>query len=286
MWLSGVWVLGVALPASAHGTGSRTDLPLPAWQMAWAAAFSVIVSFVALGTFWDKPRLATASGGRRLVSLASSTPRFIEVVCKLIGVFFFGVVICAAWWGRAGPAVNIAPTAFLIWFWVGLQLASVLLGDVWRAFNPYTTIADTAAWVKARISNTPISSVTHGAGDGREGWIAVAMIAAYLWYELAYHSTDSPRSVAIFLTVYSVVLLVGASLSGRGWVRSADGFAVLFNKLALIAPLYRQRSQRTAATEPSLGAHDLARWPLLRRFHPDSAWSHDLRRLHAQLDLA
>ena len=235
----GVWVLSTAVPASAHGTGSRTDLPLPAWQMAWAAAFSVIVSFAALGTFWDKPRLVAASAGRRLVSLASTPARFVEVVCKLIGVFGFAVVICAAWWGRPTPAVNIAPTAFLIWFWVGLQLASVILGDVWRAFNPYTTIADTAAWVKGRISNTPISSVAHGEVGRREAWIAVAMIAAYLWYELAYHSTDSPRSVAIFLTAYSAVLLVGASRFGRGWVRSADGFAVLFKKLALISPLYR-----------------------------------------------
>lgn len=253
MWLSGVWVLGVSLPASAHGTGSRTDLPLPAWQMAWAAAFSVIVSFVALGTFWDKPRLAAASGGRRLVSLASPSSRFIEVVCKLIGVFVFGVVIGAAWWGRPGPAVNIAPTAFLIWFWVGLQLASVLLGDVYRAFNPYTTIADTAAWVKARISNTPISSVADSNSDRRAGWIAVVMIAAYLWYELAYHSTDSPRSVAVFLTSYSVVMLGGASLSGRGWVRSADGFSVLFKKLSLIAPLYRDEAKVLRLRAPLSG---------------------------------
>ena len=42
----GAWLLSAAQPVAAHGTGSRTDLPLPAWQMAWAAAFSVIVSFV------------------------------------------------------------------------------------------------------------------------------------------------------------------------------------------------------------------------------------------------
>ena len=235
----GAWALGAAVPVSAHGTGTRTDLPLPAWQMAWAAAFSVIVSFVALGTFWDKPRLVAASGGRRLLSLVATPGRFIAVVCKLIGVFGFGVVICAAWWGRPGPAVNIAPTAFLIWFWVGLQLASVVLGDVWRAFNPFATIADAAAWTRARIRHTEVSSVAHGEGAEGTGWAAAAMIAAYLWYELAYHSTDSPRSVALFLTAYSAVLLVGASRFGRGWVHSADGFAVLFRKFPLIAPLYR-----------------------------------------------
>ena len=248
----GVSVLGVALPASAHGTGSRTDLPLPAWQMAWAAAFSVIVSFVALGTFWDKPRLAAAAAGRRLVSLASSPAKALEVVCKVVGVGLFGVVILAAWWGKASPATNIAPTAFLIWFWVGLQLVSVLLGDVWSAFNPFTTIADTAASLKARLRRTPLSSVTDDS-DGTGGWVAVGLIAAYLWYELAYHSTDSPRSVAVFLTAYSVVMLGGAAVFGRGWARSADGFAVLFRKISLIAPLYRDQAQDLRLRTPLSG---------------------------------
>ena len=249
----GAWLLTAAQPVAAHGTGSRTDLPLPAWQMAWAAAFSVIVSFVALGTFWDKPRLAAAAAGRRVVSLVSPPARFMTVVCKLIGVLGFAVVIFAAWWGKPTAAVNIAPTAFLIWFWVGLQLVSVLVGDVWSAFNPYTTIADAVASLKARIAKTPMSSTTHGAGGHFVGWVAVAAIAAYLWFELAYHSTDSPRSVAVFLTVYSAVMLVGAGAFGRGWVRSADGFAVLFRKLSLIAPLHRDDAKDLRLRAPLSG---------------------------------
>ncbi len=245
-WLLGlllaVWVLTTTQAAAAHGTGSRTDLPLPAWQMAWAAAFSVIISFVALGTFWDKPRLAAAATGRRIVSLLSPSARLVKGACKLIGVAALALVISAAWWGKPTPAVNIAPTAFLIWFWVGLQLVSVLVGDVWSAFNPYRTIADAAASLKARIANTPMSAETHGAGGRYVGWVAVGAIAAYLWFELAYHSTDSPRSVAVFLTGYSAVMLAGAGVFGRGWVRSADGFAVLFGKISLIAPVYRDDS--------------------------------------------
>ncbi len=221
--------------------------------MAWAAAFSVIVSFVALGTFWDKPRLAAAAGGRRVFSLASSVGRSIEVLCKLVGVLGFAVVIFAAWWGKPTTAVNIAPTAFLIWFWVGVQLVSVLVGDVWSAFNPYPTIADAAASLKARIAGTPMSSADHGASSQRVGWVALAAIAAYLWFELAYHSTDSPRSVAVFLTGYSAVMLAGASVFGRGWVRSADGFAVLFRKISLIAPIYRDDTKALRLRTPLSG---------------------------------
>ncbi|HBH74831.1 MAG TPA: hypothetical protein DDY35_00025, partial [Acidimicrobiaceae bacterium] len=66
-------------------------------------------------------------------------------------------------------------------------------------------------------------------------WPAVSAIFAYLWFELAYHSTDSPRSIAVFLTVYSVAMIGGAAVEGRGWVRRADGFAVLFTKLAAMS---------------------------------------------------
>ena len=36
----------------------------------------------------------------------------------------------------------------------------------------------------------------------------------------------------VFLVVYSVAMLSGAAYFGRGWVRSSDGFAVLFAKLS------------------------------------------------------
>ena len=53
--LAGMAMAG-ATPAGAHGIGGRTDLPLPAWQLAWAAGFAVASSFVALGAFWSQPR--------------------------------------------------------------------------------------------------------------------------------------------------------------------------------------------------------------------------------------
>jgi len=55
-----------AQPASAHGIGGRTDLPLPAWQMTRAAGFAVAGSFVALGAFCGRPLLEAAANGREL----------------------------------------------------------------------------------------------------------------------------------------------------------------------------------------------------------------------------
>ena len=248
--LAAVALVGAA-PVAAHGIGGRTDLPLPAWQLAWAAGFSVASSFVALGAFWSTPRLAAAAEGRALVDLRGAGFRVLHGLGRLIGLFLFGVVLWAGWRGNVNGAVNIAGDAFLIWFWVGLQMVSFLLGDVWRVFNPYTTIADSAAWVRATLRGEELAPVEPSSPPTL--WPAVAAIYAYLWFELAYHSTDSPRAIAVFLTGYSVAMIGGAAVWGRGWVRSADGFAVLFTKLAAMAPLFRDDAGQLRLRAPLTG---------------------------------
>ncbi len=237
-------------PAAAHGIGGRTDLPLPAWQMAWAAGFAVASSFVILGAFWSRPRLAAAAEGRSVADLTSPAGRAVEVLLKLVGLFLFGVMLYAAWKGNTSSAANITGDALFIWFWVGLQIVSFLLGDLWRAFNPYVTLADSAAWVRSRVTRTQLSPST---APDATFWPAVAAIFGFVWFELAYHSSSSPRSIGVFLTIYSVSLLGGAAVYGRGWVRTADGFAVLFTKLAAAAPLHRDAEGHLRARSPLAG---------------------------------
>ncbi|MEQ8839620.1 MAG: hypothetical protein RIB98_01455 [Acidimicrobiales bacterium] len=248
----------------AHGIGGRTDLPLPAWQLAWAAGFSVAISFVALGAFWERPHLAAAARGRALWTAVGPPARVLEVVLKVCGLGLFGVVLYAAWRGNTNFAVNIAGDAFLIWFWVGLQFVSAVFGDVWRAFNPYFTIADSAAWVRAKVTGTPISDIEHGAATL---WPATIAIFAYLWFELAYNSlwfeseirsAAHPRSIAAFLTVYSLVMVVGSSVRGRGWVRTADGFSVLFAKLGAMAVFHLDDERRIRVRPPLAGLATVA----------------------------
>ena len=72
--------LVLALPdaASAHGIGGATDLPIPGWLFAWGATAVLILSFVALGVLWPKPRLE--SMGRRF---AFTLPRFAEPLAAI-----------------------------------------------------------------------------------------------------------------------------------------------------------------------------------------------------------
>ncbi|MCY4425092.1 MAG: hypothetical protein OXC06_18690 [Acidimicrobiaceae bacterium] len=273
-------------PAAAHGVGGRTDLPVPAWQLAWAAAFAVAASFVALGMFWDTPKFRAVAAGRIL-------PRPFQVACRVqsrlvaaVGLLALAVLLYAGLAGNTNPSVNIAPVAVYIVFWVGLQVVSVLVGDVWSHMNPFRSIADASARLWARLQSRPpeaereagstgceisgnsarpwperpVSAADRsgdhnsspGAPDADPGslpadtdrgagneWWAVAAIFGFVWLELALHDNSEPRVLGVYLAAYTAALLVGAAVFGRGWLRDAEGFGVLFTKLSAMAPLHR-----------------------------------------------
>jgi len=249
-------LLAMAEPASAHGIGGRTDLPLPAWQMTWAAGFAVASSFVALGAFWGKPLLEAAADGRELPGWMQ--PRlWMFTITKTLGVATFGVLLYAAWFGNDTATVNISGDALYIVFWVGMQIVSAVLGDIWSAFNPFITIADSAAWVKSKLHGPDAN--THGDGTDTElsVWPAVVAIGSFAWMELAYHSAAEPRSVAVYLTAYSVAVLGGAAYYGRAFVRRADGFGMLMTIISAVSPLHRDDLGRLRLRAPLAGVAKL-----------------------------
>ena len=195
-------------PAAAHGVGGKTDLPIPAWQLVWAASFAVAASFVALGMFWETPRLRAAAAGRALPEPLQRAGRALVLIARAAGVFALVVVLYAALAGNTNPSVNLAPVALYIVFWVGLQAVSVLIGDVWRGLNPICTAADASAWGWARLRGRPVSESGRGAGNQ---WWAVAAVFGFVWLELAYHDNSEPRVLGTYLAAYTVAMLAGAS---------------------------------------------------------------------------
>lgn len=246
--------LGVLLltPATAlaHGLVGKTDLPIPRWLFAWAATLVLVVSFVALATLWPKPKLATIRE-RELWRY----PRLLDPVCGAIGVTVFVVVVYAGFAGRQEPTVNLAPTFIYVIFWVGVAFASIALGDVFRAFNPWRALA------RAMARALPVRSeaIAYPAWLGR--WPAVVGLFAFAWLELVYANKDVPRTLAILALVYAVVQLVGMSLYGiEVWTERADAFAVYFGLLARLAPL-RWADGRLYLRPPFVGVADVEVMP-------------------------
>jgi hypothetical protein len=228
----------------AHALVGRQDLPIPEWLFAWGASLVLIVSFVALTLAWrttrleaDRWRPAPAWLSRAIVNRAA------EALAGAIGVALLGVVVWSGLSGTESPDRNFSVTFVFVTFWLGLVVASVLFGDVFRAFNPWRAIARAFAGVfRLAARQTPPAPLPYPQRLGR--WPAVAGIVAFLWLELIYGQSGfataglTPRTLAIAVLVYSALTLVAMALYGiETWTERGEAFSVYFGMFASLAPL-------------------------------------------------
>jgi hypothetical protein len=219
--------------ADAHGLVGRSTPGLPSWLFAWGAAIVLVVSFVALSSLWQQPRLQElreAGHGR--------VPRFLDPLCGAIGVALFAGFVYAGLAGSQDSLNNIAPTTVYVVFWVATPLLSVVVGDLFRPFNPWRAIARFAGFASARLAadRTIAAPAPYPAWLGR--WPAVVGIVAFGWMELVYTNRDDPQTLALVALAYAAVQLVAMSFFGReAWERQGDAFGVYFGLFARLSPL-------------------------------------------------
>lgn len=230
--------LAVPEAASAHGLVGRADLPIPEWLFAWAAALVLLVSFAALSTLWRSPKLEEDDGFRPLPSWLSRivVNRATDVLAGAVGVGLLGLVIVSGLLGTQTGLSNFAPTFIYVIFWVGLVPVSVLLGDVFKAFNPWRAIARATAFVASRAVGPLPEPFRYPRRLGR--WPAVGTLLAFTWLELAYIGSDDPSDLAIATLVYTAITLLAVSYFGSAnWFSYGEGFSVYFNFFSRIAPV-------------------------------------------------
>ncbi|MDQ3898000.1 MAG: hypothetical protein M3326_12310 [Actinomycetota bacterium] len=236
-------LLAGAAPASAHGLGNRTDLPLPVWMFVYGAAAALLVSFAGLAVFWRTSRLEGGVEGRVLLEPGPLSRRLF-LAGRAIGMGLFVLLVVAAAFGDPETVKNIAPVFVYVVFWVGMILVCALVGDLWRVVNPF----DTLAAVVGSRSPAPYRW-------GR--WPAVAALTGFVWMELVYPDRAKPRTLAVAIVVYTVVVLLATVRWGRGWVRQGEGFTVFFGVLAHMAPVYADDEGRIRLRPPLAGLVDL-----------------------------
>jgi hypothetical protein len=232
---------GLVAPAgaSAHGLVLVTNLPIPEWLFAWAAAVVLVVTFVALATLWPTPRLA-----RIRERPIWHCPGWLEAVCGALGIGFFVLIVYAGIAGSQIPLSNITPTWIYVVFWVGLAFASFLFGDAFRPFNPWRAIARAVAWVARHAGGERATSEPLNYPDRLGRWPAVIGLLGYAWLELVYVNKDAPNLLAFLSLGYAAVQLVGMSLYGiETWSERGDAFAVFFDFLGRMAPLHWKRER-------------------------------------------
>ena len=237
----------------AHGVGTRADLPIPVTLAILGAAVAVLVSFLALGLLWPKPRLRGAAAGRPLppgLQRVLDSPA-LRITLRVAALALAALVLAVALFGPTDPPANLAPWAFFITFWVGLVPASLLLGPVWRVLNPLRAVHGVFAKV---TGPAPGADRLEALGY----WPAAGSLLAFCWFELAYPERSTPTKVATFIVMYSIVQLLAALWFGAGWFARGDGFEVYSTLLGRLCPLGRRADGRLVLRSPLDGVAALA----------------------------
>ncbi|MBD0347685.1 MAG: hypothetical protein ICV59_00910, partial [Thermoleophilia bacterium] len=220
----------------AHGIASVEDLPLPLWLFYYGGALILVLSFVALGVLWRRPRLETAQTGRPLPEALQRVllSPALRALVSGTSLAVFAVVWLAALTGGRTRVDNIAPIFVFVIFWVGLVLVVLAFGNVWTALNPWRAAADGVAWL-ARRAGAAWTTREYPAWLGR--WPAVTLLLAFTAFELAYVDPSDPRKLGLAITVYSVVTWAGMAVYGRkAWLDNGEAFNVYFTLLSRLAP--------------------------------------------------
>ena len=232
--------LGMPAAADAHGLGGRTDLPIPNWLFAWAAALVLVASFAGLAVLWPTPQLER-DRFRALPDLFSRVllSRAVEGVCGAIGI---ALLLLVVWSGLAGSEIvsfNWTPTFIYVVFWLGLVPLSVFFGDVFRAFNPWRAVGRLVGASFARSAPEPLP---YPAWLGR--WPAAVGLLAFAWIELVSASGDQPGSLAVATLIYSVITWFAMALYGvESWIARGEAFSVYFNLYSRLSIIERRENQ-------------------------------------------
>jgi hypothetical protein len=206
----------------AHGFGGQSDLPIPFELAVSGAVAALVLSFAVLILAWRRPRYAVP-GGRpapawldRVAGSAYGTG-----VLRAVGLLALALVVATAFWGRPDLTNPFFGIVF-VWVWVGVPVASLLLGPVWRGLNPMRTISAALT----RLSG----------GDPREGmvdypewlghWPAALGLYAFVWQELVSSNSTSITGMRLWLVLYLSAMLIGGLVFGQRWYARADPFEV------------------------------------------------------------
>jgi hypothetical protein len=246
----------VTIPIAHALLIGRQDLPIPAWLFAWAAAVVLIVSFIALSLLWtrvrfedDRWRPARAGVSRALVNPVT------EALAGAVGVFLLGVVIWSGLEGSVVADTNFSLTFIFITFWLGTVLLSVVLGDVFRAFNPWRAIGRLYGGGVRLVTGVewrPPLSYPERLGR----WPAAAGLLGFAWLELVYGVGGfsnvglNPRTVTVAVGIYSAYTWGGMALFGlEKWLQRGETFSVYFGMFSRLAAL-EVRSGRLGIRRP------------------------------------
>ncbi|MFI5541974.1 hypothetical protein ACIA5H_36990 [Nocardia sp. NPDC051900] len=232
----------------AHGIGGATDLPIPLSYALVGAAWALTFSFAVLVLAWREPRLDPRSPGIALPSVVGAIvdSRAVRVVISGASVAVTLVVVAIGVFGSSDPARNPVPGVVYIYLWVGVMIASLVAGPVWKVLSPVRAVHRALCLMRRR---PPAQGLMRYPGSWGQ-WPAVLGLFSFVWMELAYPEPGSVAAVTTWLVAYLVVNTAGLIMCGTVWAERADPLEVYSSLLGRLSPLGRRDSGELVLRSP------------------------------------
>jgi hypothetical protein len=217
-------------PLLGHGLGDAGDLPVELPAVLLGVAGAVLLAALLA----DRRPPPERTGGRSLPRLtAVADARATRIALRTLGLAGYAIVVLPAMLGPAPASTNPAPRTFFVLF-LGLLLpVSALLGPVWRAMNPFRTMAAGLS----RLAGDPEQRAVRALPAGIGVWPAAVQLAVVVWTQRS--AAESAGSVLALVLALTTVQLLAALRYGPAWFRHGDPFEVLADLVAAIAPIGR-----------------------------------------------
>lgn len=211
------------------GAGFACALPpsvillLPTGHYIIAAALTVALTAV-LGAFASRlPAMAPVLLWERRRLLPAGLTSYLSFLV-LIGLILIG------FFGSSDPMHNLMTLVFWTGVWIAVPLASMLVGNLWRAINPWSGPVRIARVLLGRTTGIGLARFGHGP--------AVLFYAGFLWFQMISLYPDDPRTLATLALGYWLVIFVLAVAEGEDWLEWGEFLTVLFGMIAKVSPLW------------------------------------------------
>lgn len=233
--------------AFAHASERMVILTLPTgWYMLGAALAVALTAVVGLMV----GRLPTFRA-RRLFDRPKLVSRDLT---SWIGAAFLWLLIATGIWGSRDPLANLLPLTVWVTLWVGLTLASVIFGNLWRDIEPWTG--------PVRLFRR-LTGWTGSIGLARLGYLPATLgYLAFAWFEIVSLAPADPFVLACVAACYYVLILLLATLEGEDWLRQGEFLTVYFGFTARVAPFWAEYGERVRVMAGWPGAQVLRMAPL------------------------
>jgi hypothetical protein len=222
----------IALLLPAHGLGGAQDLPISRELAIFGAAAAVAVSFVVLVLAWRTPRYDAATSGRPapawLARIVDST--LYRALLRLVGLLGLIYLVLVAVRGK-DLLINPIFGIFYVWIWVGMVVASLLFGRVWKAISPFRLINDGLARISGGDPDDGVFTYPEKLGM----WPAALGLFAFVWMELVYTHNVDLGPVRLWMAVYLALMILGGALFGNRFYERADPFEVYSSLVAQLS---------------------------------------------------